>query len=428
MSNELIDQLPGGIILLDEAGNITRINATAEQQLGYGPGELVGHSFGQLLTVAGRLFYQTHFYPLVSLHGRVDELALTFLTRTGERIPILLNAIRQQREDGWYVHCVYLSLVQRHQLEAELIQARKAAEEAQAAVQEREAQYRTLAAQLEERVGERTHELREANARLHHLNADLERSNGSLQTFAYIASHDLQEPLRKVQQFGDLLQAQYSEVLGEGVGYLARMQAAASRMSTLIKDLLSYSRITTQWGIDTPVSLTEILDGVLVDLELSIRESGAQVSVGPLPTVVGDATQLSQLFQNLLSNALKFSRVDRWGVSSVPQIAITAQLIKAVELPPAVRPARSALAYHQIEVTDNGVGFEEKYLDRIFQVFQRLHGKNEFAGTGIGLAICEKVAAIHGGTITARSQPGHGATFSVYLPEASVPRFKVSGF
>lgn len=269
---------------------------------------------------------------------------------------------------------------------------------------------------LEERVRERTQELREANARLGHLNADLERSNASLQTFAYIASHDLQEPLRKVQQFGDLLQTQYGAVLGEGVGYLARMQAAASRMSTLIKDLLNYSRITTQWDNVTPVSLPEILNGVLVDLDVSIRESGAQVSVGPLPQVVGDASQLGQLFQNLLSNALKFSRVERSGVSSIPQIAVRAQSIKAIELPPAVKPTRSAPAYHQIVVSDNGIGFDEKYLDRIFQVFQRLHGRNEFAGTGIGLAICEKVVTNHGGAITAISQPGQGATFLVYLP------------
>lgn len=231
-----------------------------------------------------------------------------------------------------------------------------------------------------------------------------------------MASHDLQEPLRKIQQFGDLLKSQHGNTLGEETIYLERMQMAAGRMSTLIKDLLNYSHITTQRDTNGPVALPEVLDRVLAILELSIQESSAQISVGPLPTVLGDASQLGQLFQNLLSNALKFSRVDTQGVPMIPRISITAQRVNVQELPPSVKPLRMAPAYEHIRVTDNGVGFDEKYLDRIFQVFQRLHGKGQYAGTGIGLAICEKVVVNHGGVITATSQLGRGATFSVYLP------------
>ena len=258
---------------------------------------------------------------------------------------------------------------------------------------------------LEQIVSQRTAQLLAANQ-------DLQRSNSNLQQFAYVASHDLQEPLRKIQSFGDLLKNDYSAELGAGVDYLERMQAAARRMSILIKDLLTFSRISTRQDASAAVSLTQIISTTLADLELSIQETGAIIDMGPLPTVQGDASQLGQLFQNLLSNALKFRRPN---VS--PVIRIRAQSITVVDLPSTIQPGRPASAYHRIDIADNGIGFEPKYLDRIFQVFQRLHGKSEFAGTGIGLAICEKVAINHGGAITATSQPGKGATFSIFLPQ-----------
>ena len=146
-------------------------------------------------------------------------------------------------------------------------------------------------------------------------------------------------------------------------------------------------------------------------MDLTIQETDAQLQREPLPTVLGDASQLGQLFQNLLSNALKFRRAQ-----VVPHIQIKYQTIPVHQLPPPVKPSYTAQSYYQIDVIDNGIGFDEKYVDRIFQVFQRLHGKSEFVGTGIGLAICEKVVTNHGGAITAHSQPNQGATFSIYLP------------
>ncbi|KAA9357376.1 PAS domain-containing sensor histidine kinase [Larkinella humicola] len=261
-------------------------------------------------------------------------------------------------------------------------------------------------------------ELATTNEELSESNQLLIRSNENLEQFAYIASHDLQEPLRKVQQFGDLLKNQYSLQLGDGITYLERMQLAAGRMSALIKDLLTFSRISTQQDTVEPVSLAVVVKTVLNDLDLVIHESKAVVTVDPLPTVPGDSSQLEQLFQNLLSNALKFRRKGTSGVLVTPEIRVTARIVSSIALPTTVKPARAAGSYHCIEVVDNGIGFDQKYVDRIFQVFQRLHGKAEFAGTGIGLAICEKVASNHGGAITATSQSGQGATFSVYLPVA----------
>lgn len=240
---------------------------------------------------------------------------------------------------------------------------------------------------------------------------NLQRSNANLEQFAYVASHDLQEPLRKIQAFGDILLEQYESQLADGIDYLKRMQSAAGRMSVLIKDLLAFSRISTQQELTSRVLLTDVLQTVLVDLEVVVSETGAEIEVGPLPTVQGDASQLGQLFLNLLSNAIKFRRAD-----ARPRIRIQFQTLAATQLPALVRPAQAAEAYHQIEVADNGIGFEQKYAERIFQVFQRLHGKSQYAGTGIGLAICEKVVTNHGGAITASSQPGVGATFLIYLP------------
>ncbi|AUD07014.1 sensor histidine kinase [Spirosoma pollinicola] len=260
-------------------------------------------------------------------------------------------------------------------------------------------------------------EMLASNNALERANSDLLRSNENLEQFAYIASHDLQEPLRKIQQFSDLLKKQYrADPDGEEWAYLERMQNAASRMSLLIKDLLTFSRISTSQVLARPLPLNEVISQVIEDLSVAIEESGAQIQVGFLPMVQGDRTQLSQLFQNLLSNAVKFRHRAMSGQVVRPQISVRASLVFRDELPVLLQVPPSAEVYHRIEVADNGVGFDEKYADRIFQVFQRLHGKNEFAGTGIGLAVVQKIVTNHGGAITASSQPGQGATFSVYLP------------
>lgn len=295
-----------------------------------------------------------------------------------------------------------------------------------------ETRYRHLAGALEQQVQQRTEELVASNGELAAINEELastneqyaasnkeltetthllSRSNENLQQFAYVASHDLQEPLRKIQQFGDLLKEQYGDQLGTGTDYLNRMQSAASRMSTLIRDLLTYSRIASQQETGELVALNEVVQAVLSDLEVMIEETGAHVQVKNLPTVRGDKLQLGQLFQNLLTNALKFRQP---GVA--PVVQIESHEVGLEELPATAKPLRGVQAYHRIEIADNGIGFDEKYLDRMFQVFQRLHGGRTYAGTGIGLAICEKVVTNHGGFITAHSQLGKGATFIVYLP------------
>jgi signal transduction histidine kinase/GAF domain-containing protein len=265
--------------------------------------------------------------------------------------------------------------------------------------------YRLLATELEQRVSERTQELT-------YVNQDLLRSNENLQQFAYVASHDLQEPLRKIQSFSTLLDERFGASLGEeGRDYLNRMCSAGARMSNLIRDLLAFSRIATRQQAFEPVSLETIIADVLRTLELTIAEKDAQLTIAKLPIVNGDESQLSQLLQNLLSNALKFT-----AIGQRPVISVQVRYCKRTELPPHMRPTSTATQFCQLMVTDQGIGFDEKYTDRIFQVFQRLHGKQKYVGTGVGLAICQRVVDNHGGCITAQSKPDQGATFSVYLP------------
>ena len=226
----------------------------------------------------------------------------------------------------------------------------------------------------------------------------LEESNRELESFAYVASHDLQEPLRKIHIFGERLKAKSSAMSPEGRDYIERMQNAAARMRNLIDDLLSFARVSSNALPFTQVDLAVIAREVLADLEPRIEQSGASITLGELPVLEADATQMRQLIQNLVGNAIKFRRE---GVPPVISIRGTVD---------------SQTQQCELAVQDNGIGFDEKYYDSIFIVFQRLHGRGQYEGTGIGLAICRKIAERHNGHIRARSVPGAGATFSVTLP------------
>ncbi len=247
---------------------------------------------------------------------------------------------------------------------------------------------------------------KKAELDLKEYNEALKRSNRELQDFAYIASHDLQEPLRKVMAFGDRLKSKFGTELGEqGNDYLNRMHNAATRMRALIDDLLAYSRVATKAKPFVPVELNTVIKNILSDLEVRIKESGARVEVDDLPAIEADKMQMRQLFQNLISNALKFHKVD-----SPPQIKISVVKEKGGH-------QYIGRDYYCILVQDNGIGFEEKYHDKIFSPFQRLHGRTEYEGSGMGLAICKKIVERHGGRISASSEPGKGSVFKVCLPK-----------
>ncbi|MBC6419048.1 MAG: hypothetical protein GDA44_09800 [Prochloron sp. SP5CPC1] len=281
-----------------------------------------------------------------------------------------------------------------------------------------------LNAELDHRVQIRTSELLEANKELaseiserkkveqdlREFTSKLEQSNRELQDFASVASHDLQEPLRKIQTFGDRLKAKFADGLPDkGKDYLERMQSAASRAQTLINDLLAFSRVTTKAQPFVEANLNKILQGVLSDLEVRIEETKAEIELGDLPTIEADRLQMRQLLQNLIGNALKYHREE-----VTPQIQIQADIYEEKVEEPDEEPMSKEMC--RLTVTDNGIGFEEKYVEKIFTVFQRLHGRNTYEGTGVGLAICRKIVERHGGEITAKSTPGEGSTFIVTIP------------
>lgn len=268
-------------------------------------------------------------------------------------------------------------------------------------IQRRDAELHHHRQTLEETVERRT-------AQLQARTEELSRSNTELEQFAYIASHDLQEPLRKVQAFGDMLATQFQPALGtEGQDYLQRMQSAAQRMQVLINDLLKFSRVMTKAQPLVAVNLKLVAEQVLVDLEIRIQQTGGRVELGDLPIVQADELQMRELLQNLIGNSLKYHRP---GVA--PVVSVQAKLVNSNHGVPGT-PLSQPIC--EITVTDNGIGFEEKYAERIFAPFERLHGR-EYEGTGMGLAICRKIVERHGGNITAHGIMNQGAVFVVKLP------------
>lgn len=353
------------------------------------------------------------FLPLITeevirqivVEGREVDLLLRLGLRSSISVPIFVDerpigkmtfvTAEQKHEYDENDYATALELATRASMAVSNAHLYHAAQREIEARTKLEEELRTINEELDKRVRERTEQLELSNS-------SLQRSNQELQDFAYVASHDLQEPLRKIQAFGNLLVDEYGDSLGDGRDYLSRMQNAASRMSTLIEDLLAFSRVTTQAKPFSPVDLNVIAQEVLADLETRIADTRGLVEVDKLPTIAADSTQMRQLLQNIIGNALKFHKPEE-----TPLVKISAE---------AVQDARKRTIAYAISISDNGIGFDEKYLDRIFAVFQRLHGRDTYAGTGIGLAVCRKIVERHGGTITASSKPGAGSTFIITLP------------
>jgi signal transduction histidine kinase len=256
---------------------------------------------------------------------------------------------------------------------------------------------------LTSRLEEKNLEVESRNRQLESLNQKLKQSNEELERFASVAAHDLQEPLRKIQAFGDRLAANASQHLDDKDRmYIERMRDAATRMRVLIDDLLQLSRVTSRGRPYELVDLREVVTKVADDLEGQISETGALLEIGELPVVMADPAQMHSLFQNLISNALKFQKTDR------------RPLVRVAATQDPSRVEQNGMAH--ITVEDNGIGFDPEYSERIFRIFERLNGRSEYSGTGIGLAVCKKIVSRHDGTITAEGKPGEGAIFTVSLP------------
>jgi two-component system, LuxR family, sensor kinase FixL len=361
--NSIIQAAVDGIITIDSGGIMEMVNPSAAKLFGYQAEELLGKSINMLMPEPDKSRHDGYMHNYETT-GKKKIIGIgrevTGLRKDGSTFPFFLS-VSEARVQGRRLYTGFVHDITQQKLNEE---------------------------------------------RLRRYAAELERSNMELQDFAYVSSHDLQEPLRKIQAFGDRLMMKEKENLSEqGKDYVDRMLNAASRMQNLINDLLSFSRLTTQSKPFVQVNLDQVVSEVLSDLEISIEKTHAEIIRSPLPTLEADPTQMRQLFQNLISNAIKFRKENE-----NPVINIYAKHHQKK----AHLTATPGDEVTQIYIEDNGIGFDEKYLDRIFNIFQRLEGQ-KYEGSGIGLAICRKIAIRHGGDITAKSQAGVGTRFIITL-------------
>ncbi|WMJ73198.1 PAS domain S-box protein [Cytophagaceae bacterium ABcell3] len=359
----IINAAVDGVITINTRGIIEMVNPSAARIFGYEQDELLGKSINMLMPEPDRSHHDAYVNNYLKTgHHRIIGIGreVTGLRKDGTTFPFFLSISEVKLKD----RVIFTGFV--HD-----ITEQKMAEE----------QLRRYA-------------------------AELERSNSELQDFAYVSSHDLQEPLRKIQAFGDRLKSKDSDKLSEqGKDYLNRMLNAAFRMQRLINDLLNFSRITTKAESYSAVDLNKIFKEVKSDLVISIEKNQAEVTAEDLPTIEADETQMRQLFQNLIANAIKFRKDDE-----APRVKVYAKHVQ--RKPHLTGTPGDELA--EIYFEDNGIGFDTKYLEKIFNIFQRLEGQ-KYEGSGIGLSVCRKIAMRHGGDITAQSKPGVGTTFIVSL-------------
>jgi PAS domain S-box-containing protein len=378
-----------GIIVADAEGMVETFNAAAEHILGYPSATVIGQPIDAYIQQASGKSATVADMPWLSINQRGEAVGLH---KEGHQVPLLVT---------WSIFDLHGE--QRVTILLHDITERKSAEALREKLLQELRTERTRLQQLSESLEERV-ETRTAD--LDRTNKVLEYRNRELQDFAYVASHDLQEPLRKIQAFSGLLISEFGGQINEdGLFYVDRMKDAAARMSRLISDLLAFSRITTQAKPYEEVDLNEIIEGVLYDLEIRLEETGGIVKVEPLPAIEADPMQMQQLFLNLISNGLKFHREDLPPVIHIRGCIEERGLLVGVDG-----------EVCRFEIADNGIGFDEKYADRIFSPFQRLHGRGEYEGTGMGLAICRRIVERHDGLISVLSEPDKGTTFVVRLP------------
>jgi PAS domain S-box-containing protein len=374
-AEELYENAPCGYLSSTLDGRIVRVNRTLLNWLGCQRSELLGKRFHDLLTVGGRVLYETHFAPLLLMHGEVREIAFDLVSERDKVIPTFVSALQKRDATGKpsLNRITIFNATERRSYERELLAARKQAEHVAS-------------------------ELSRVNSELSASNAALLKANEELGQFVYAASHDLQEPLRTMTLFAQLLERRHQNGSdAESTTFVKNIVDGSRRMQALISDLLALSQAQGSDLVLKPTNLKQALAFSLSNLSSSITESNALITYDELPLVTIDAARIAQVFQNLVSNAIKYRKAEE-----APRINISA--------------ARNAEKEWLISVEDNGLGFDSGYSEQIFEVFKRLHGR-EIPGTGIGLALCRKIVESHGGRIWATSAPGIGSRFQFTIPD-----------
>jgi PAS domain S-box-containing protein len=370
----LFDLFPAGITLSDSQGQIIETNSIAQRMLGIGPDQQkmrqIDGTEWQIIRSDGSPMPPSEYASVRALNEKcqIENVEMGILKGEGQLTWINVSAAPIPIE-GFGVAIVYNDITARKEADKKI---------------------RLLNETLEQRVAERT-------SQLVAMNKELEFHLHELEQFSYVSNHDLQEPLRTINQFIQLFSEKYAGTIDEdGIKYIEFISKSAVRMSELVKDLLDYSLLGKE-SVKAIIDCNKIVDTVLIDLDDSIKGSNARITVQKLPTVSGYATELRLLFQNLIENAIKYHRPDM-----VPELNISAESQDKKWL---------------FSIKDNGIGIDKKHNEKIFIIFQRLHNRNEFEGTGIGLAHCKKVVELHGGMIWVESTPGEGSTFLFTIPK-----------
>jgi PAS domain S-box-containing protein len=375
----IIECSPTAMIMVDGAGLIVLVNAETEKLFGYQRSEMLGKEVEELVPQRFRARHpqlRGRFFAAPEARRMGAGRDLYGLRRDGSEFPVEIGLNPVQTDDGLFVLSAIVDITERKRLETALLRAKD---------------------ELEQRVQERTAQLMRQAEELRRANDALERSNIELQQFAYIASHDLQSPLRSIGGFVQLLQSEYAGRLGaQADDWIRRTVQSIDQMHRLINDVLAYSHVESRANPFQPVALSQVFDDAMAALEPSIAELDAQIGRDELPTVAGDPAQLVHLLQNLLGNALKYHGADP------PRVHVGA----------ACRRGECV-----VSVRDNGIGIEPKYHARIFEIFRRLHDAQDYPGTGIGLAVCRRIVQRHGGRIWLDSAPGRGSVFYFTIPE-----------
>ena len=391
--NDLLNIVPCGILLFDDGGNILKANNTLEGLLGYSPRELEGKTIEGIFSVATRIFYNTHFFPLIRLHSRADEIFLTLRSKDGKDIPVLSNTIRRDNSGKFENVAVFMPLFERKKFEEELLQARRTAENALKENKDLQA--------LTEMLERHTRELERQNQRILAVNQDLTQFNK-------IISHDLQEPIRKIRLFTSVITTTESDQLPDRSKMaLSKIEKSTERLRKLTLGLQQYVNVDNEVAFSV-IDLNDCLANAASRVRASRDFHDFQLVSERLPSIEGYPAQLELLFYHLIDNAIQYRNPEQQLIIRIDHTLLEENIYRSL-------PDKYKFVEHvRIIFSDNGMGFDRQFKDYVFDLMKKIHLGGD--GIGMGLALIKKIVSNHGGTISVDSQHGEGTQVVIVLP------------